>query len=424
MREVAEGPTGALLAGEQVSTRGERRLVALKVFASAVDHDSLRGALEAHRRLRHLSHRHLVAAHGLARVDGQVALVSPWVEGIDLLDWVEILRETGVHMPGRVICEILRSVAVALDAALCRVPWGDSHPLGLVHRDLKPTNILISRDGEVKVVDFACGYTSLAAHDARTGALRNGLTKYRAPERREGLRGQAPGDVYALGILGIELFRHRWLRRLRSSNPAHDRHLAEVVAAMGDPDMRSQADTRALRTLLLRMVAFDPEHRPSAVEVAQTLRTLADRAPGASLESFAHDHALPYVEPPAPRVASPPPAELIDDAALEDDDPTVSPLPQPRSSPPADLAHRAVHDEEMEGRSQIIETYTDQAIEAVRARRGPTWRARVARAPQLQSTPPAPRRVPLLAIAVATIALTTGGLILLVAGALLGLALA
>jgi len=288
--------------------------------------DDLVRALGVQRRLAALQQRHMVCAHGLAVVDGRPALVRDWVEGIDLLDWVEVLRETGIELPARVVCEIVRSVAVALDAALNRTPWGDVEPAHVVHRDVKPTNILIGRDGDVRVLDFACGYSTIGNDDTRTGALRAGLFKYLAPERREGQTPRPASDVYSLGILAIELFRGRWLRRLRGANPAHDRHLAEVVASMADPDLRSQADDRALRNLLLRMVAFDALDRPSAVEVAQTLRSLGDRAPGPSLETFAHDHALPYLEPPTPRLDDAPPA-MWGLLALEqhNDPPTLPP---------------------------------------------------------------------------------------------------
>jgi len=403
VRQVAQGPTGNLLAAERIANRGVRRLVALKVLHDDVDPDGVRQALGDHRRLAMLEHRHLVCLEGLAEVDGQLALVGPWIEGVDLLDWVEILRETGVHMPGRVICEILRSVAVSLDAALSTVPWGEPSPVGVIHRDLKPTNIMVARDGDIRVVDFSAGYTSLAGHDAHTGALRAGLTKYLAPERRDGGSATPGSDVYALGVLGIELFRRRWLRRLRSSNPAHDRHLAEVVSAMTDPDMRSQADDRTLRSLLLRMVAFDPHHRPPAVEVAQTLRTLADRAPGASLETFAHDHALPYVEPPSPRVKAPPTAQLVDLDALEDPrrlsgDTTEEPMGPEADTLPPDLAQRVVFDDDLEDRSGAIAQLQEQAVdrmlaerEASRARRAETLpEVPAARSERLPDLPPEP----------------------------------
>ncbi|MCO4743678.1 MAG: protein kinase [Proteobacteria bacterium] len=298
LREIATGPSSAVFVASCERERGAS-LAAVKLVRprDRRDLERLVQVRDRGRVLAALGHRHIAAATELARVGDYPALVAPWVDGVDLLDWVEILRETGTVLPGRVICDIVRSTAVALDAAQNRAPWPSHKPLGIAHRDLKPSNIMIGRDGELVVVDFGTGFTSLAGRSARAGALKRGLVKYLSPERREGKRAGASSDVYALGIIAVELFRGRWLRRLRAKNPAHDRHLAEVVATIGRMDMRTTADDATLRSLLLRMVAFDRDARPTAAEIAQTFRVLGDRAMGPSLEHFAHDQLLPWLEP-------------------------------------------------------------------------------------------------------------------------------
>ncbi len=298
LREVATGPLSAMFVGLH-ERELSRRLVAVKVLRhrSQRDVEKLMHLRDSARRVSSIGHRHIVAPFDIASIGGFPAILSPYVEGIDLLDWVEVLRETGTLLPGRVVCEILRGAASALDAAHNRAPAGSSEPIAAVHRDLKPTNVMVDRDGELKIIDFGAGFTSLAGRDAHRGALQKGLIKYMSPERREGHRASPAADIYSLGILGIELFRGRWLRRLRSQNPAHDRHLAEVVATMGELGMRTRADDGQLRGMLLRMVAFDVDARPEAAEVAHTFRTLADRSPGPTLESFAVAHALPWLEP-------------------------------------------------------------------------------------------------------------------------------
>jgi serine/threonine protein kinase len=334
LREISEGPISALFAGER--RRGpESRLVAVKVLRHrrARDAEQLHQLHKVARRLDRIGHRNVVAATDLAVIDGRPALLSPWVEGVDLLDWVEVLRETDIALPTRVVCEILRSVASALDAALNRTAWGDDEPLGLLHRDVKPSNIMISRDGHVLVLDFGTGLSSLAGRDGRVTARKAGLGRYLSPGRRPGKRGGSASDVYALGLIGVELFSGRWLQRVRDANPAHDRHLAEVVASLPDLGTRAPADDRTLRSLLLRMVAFDPEARPSAAEVIQTLRTLADRAPGPSLESFAHANALPYAALPERQSGLPDGVviepEMLASLVLVPDEPEHPPEPEP-----------------------------------------------------------------------------------------------
>lgn len=298
LREIATGPRSAVFVAS-IEQRHGPSLVAVKLVRPRDRRDLARlvDIRDRGRALAALGHRHIGSATEIVRVGDYPALLSPWIDGVDLLDWVEILRETGTVLPGRVICDVVRATAVALDAAQNRSAWPSHKPLGFSHRDLKPSNILIGRDGEIVVVDFGTGFTSLAGRSARAGALKRGLVKYLSPERRDGKRAAAPSDVYALGIIAVELFRGRWLRRLRAKNPAHDRHLAEVVATIGRMDMRTTTDDATLRSLLLRMVAFDPDARPSAAEVAQTFRALGDRAKGISLEHFAHDQLVPWLEP-------------------------------------------------------------------------------------------------------------------------------
>ncbi|HHO54267.1 MAG TPA: hypothetical protein ENK18_26210 [Deltaproteobacteria bacterium] len=353
LREISDGPVAALYAAE--SRQGsQRELIAVKVLhrhptgpGRAQGPDPTR-SLEIGRRLASLHHGHIVCATEVAWIGDAPALLAPWVEGIDLLDWLGVLRGHHLSLPGRVICEPLRSVAVALDAALNRTPWGEVEPLGIFHHDLKPSNIMISREGQIKVLDFGAGLTSLWGLGGLELAHQLGLDRYLCPEGRQQELGAAV-DVYALGILGVELCRGRWLRRPTPRNPDHDRALAEIVAHLPDPGLRSEADERTLRALLLRMVAFDPEARPAAVEIAQTLRTLADRAPGASLETFAHQHALPYLEPPLPHPGLPglqrpsPIRALPDTQQPPQADPTTGPerLGTLTAAPPAEHPTRA-----------------------------------------------------------------------------------
>ena len=112
--------------------------------------------------LQALNHRHIVAVEDVIHINGHFGLVSEYVDGLDLQDWLDILTETGVSVPKRVICEIVRGIAVGLDTAQNRVPQQQHHPLRLSHNDLKPTNIVVDRDGELKIVDFQTGFTSIS----------------------------------------------------------------------------------------------------------------------------------------------------------------------------------------------------------------------------------------------------------------------
>ena len=319
----------AVLAAQQAA-RDDISLVALKVMRQRWhrDREVLERATADSSRLASLKHRHIVAAQRVVWVEDRLALLEPHVHGLDLMDWFDLLGELKIKVPVRVVCEVVKGVASALDTALNRVPWGATEALGIVHRDLKPSNVMVDRDGEVKVLDFATGMTSLGGRDARAAALRHGLAKYLSPGRRDGRRAQPSSDIYALGIMALELLGGAWMRRLRSSNPAHDRHLAEVVANL-DLDLPTSKDEMALRNIVLRMVAFDPDARPPATEVVHTFRRLADRASGNGLETFAQQHLVPFLEPvpddPDHGIA------LLTVRAADRRDPVENTAPGPRS---------------------------------------------------------------------------------------------
>lgn len=290
LREVATGPVAAAFVAERW-TRDGSSLAVVKVLRDRTPADRLFPLQERSVLLGALRHRHIVTVDHVVDIDGHFGLLSPYVDGIDLLDWSGVLRENNVSMPPRVVCEIVRAIAVALDAAQNRTPWGEEAPLNLRHGDLKPGNVMIDRDGELKVLDFGTGASALAMDEIPP--VRSART-YVAPERVDDGPATNEADIYALGIITVELLCDRWLHSIPSEPEAHDAHLAELVR--GVPlEMRSDADTQTLRSVVCRMVAHDPAQRPRAAVVAQTLRRLADRAPGPSLESFAHEHANPFL---------------------------------------------------------------------------------------------------------------------------------
>ncbi len=289
LRELATGPVAAAFVAERWTHHGSN-LAVVKVLRDATPPERIFPLCERSGALGALRHRHIVTADQLVSIDGHYGVMSPYVDGIDLLEWMDVLREEGVRFPPRVVCEMLRAVAVALDTALHRTPWGEDGPLALPHGDLKPGNIMVDRDGELKVLDFGMGASQLAMEPLPP--IRS-ATAYVAPEHPSS-GPTAEADIYALGIIGIELLADRWLQSFGSTQDDHDLKLGQIARRL-EFTMRSEADEQTLRSLLLRMTSFDPSRRPRAAVVAQTLRRLADRAPGPSLESFAHERALPHL---------------------------------------------------------------------------------------------------------------------------------
>lgn len=289
----------------EIQTDGNAELVALK-FPNLVNSEQLDAIFRARdcgRLLNQLRHQHIVSPHDVGSVTGNLCLITDFIDGIDLLEWLEVLTEAHVRMPTAVVIEILRATSSALEAALTRPIIGKEEPLGFTHRDMKPANIIVDRYGDIKVIDFRSGLTSLQGRQAKSRLLQTGSVRYQSPGRRAGKRSTASDDIYGLGIIGIELFRGRWLRRLRSDNPAHDRYFSQLVATLDNVQFSSGEADNIFRTLLLRMVAYDPDARPTAAQVCRICRRLAPNAEGPVLSEFVEERAVPILAPLPPRSA-------------------------------------------------------------------------------------------------------------------------
>ncbi|MGI8681439.1 MAG: Stk1 family PASTA domain-containing Ser/Thr kinase [Mycobacteriales bacterium] len=170
------------------------RRVAVKVMHPALaddEHFVARFTREAKAAAR-LSHPHVVPVFDQGGDAGSVFLVMEYVAGRTLRD---LLRERGRLSPDLAL-DFLEPVLAALDAA---------HAAGLVHRDVKPENVLLADDGRVKVADFGLARAVEAANITATTGLLMGTVGYLAPEQVERGSADARSDVYAAGILLYEL---------------------------------------------------------------------------------------------------------------------------------------------------------------------------------------------------------------------------
>jgi serine/threonine protein kinase len=174
---------------------------------------------------------------------------------------------------------------------------GYVHERGLVHRDVKPANVLISEDGRVHLADFGIARLVDSAHQTRTGDVL-GTPAYFAPEQVAGEPVGPPADIYALGIILIECL----AGRRPFEGTAMEVAMARLARAPEIPAGLSQDWT----VLLTAMTVRSPEDRPSAEQVAEALRLIAD---GQSIERT--------VSMPAQAAEPGPPATTVMPAVTE-----------------------------------------------------------------------------------------------------------
>jgi beta-lactam-binding protein with PASTA domain len=169
------------------------RAVALKVMHAnlADDEDFVGRFVGEAKHAAALSHPNVVAMYDQGTDKGHVFLVMEYVPGHTLRD---LLTEQGRLGPRRAL-RVMRPVLAALGAA---------HRAGLVHRDVKPENVLLTADGQVKVADFGLARAETASRQTKTGML-IGTVGYLAPEQVLSGDADARTDVYAAGIMLFEL---------------------------------------------------------------------------------------------------------------------------------------------------------------------------------------------------------------------------
>lgn len=190
---IGAGATGSVYLAEDIAT-GDR--VALKVVASDPDRDERfkRRFLQESRLVSGLDHPNIVRTLRSGEEDHRLYLAMVYVEGSDLR---EVLRREGRLGPARAL-DLLGQVAGALDAA---------HAAGVVHRDVKPGNILVTTDGEAEQA-YVCDF-GLARHVSSVSSLTGdrgfvGTIDYVPPEQIEGGPIDGRADVYSLGCVLYE----------------------------------------------------------------------------------------------------------------------------------------------------------------------------------------------------------------------------
>ncbi|MFD0686918.1 Stk1 family PASTA domain-containing Ser/Thr kinase [Actinomadura fibrosa] len=223
------------------------RIVAIKVMhaALAADEDFVARFIGEAKAAAALSHPNVVAVYD-QRTDGEHAfLVMEYVKGHTLRDALNSLGRLGP----RAALEIMQPVLAALGAA---------HRAGLVHRDVKPENVLITEDGQVKVADFGLARAESASKMTKTGLI-IGTVGYLAPEQVLSGHADVRSDVYAAGVLLFELITGHLPHRADTPLAVAYKHVNEQVPP---PSSVVPGLTPPIDALVTDATSHDPARRP------------------------------------------------------------------------------------------------------------------------------------------------------------------
>ena len=255
------GMAEIFLARAATELGGSRAVVVKEMLPEYSTDPSFMRALIAEAKLAaQLTHTNIVRVLDLGRESGRLYIAMEYVEGFDLNVLLGKLSRQRIPLPAEFALFIVREVLSALDYAH-RAADVHGSPLGVVHRDVSPSNVLISLEGEVRLCDFGIAHAfapdPLDAAAVSGEGMLAGKNAYMAPEHARGADVDARSDVFAAGILLWELCAGH---RLHRGGDPDSLDLAKLAAIPPLPP-RGLPNPERLDSIVARALAFDPAVR-------------------------------------------------------------------------------------------------------------------------------------------------------------------
>lgn len=266
-----------------------------------------------------LSHPKIAQTLELGRFDGQLYIAMEFVDGLDALAVLRECAHRRTRIPAPLSVYIAQEVLDALDFAHSQTD-AQGQPLNLVHRDISPSNVLLSRRGDVKLVDFGIAQATEQDHDTRSGTLK-GKYGYMSPEQVVGEQIDHRSDLFSTAIVLAEMLMGRRLftaaneldvllmvrdvrlDRLDKYGGILDDKILQILRRGLAKDVDERYQTAAEFRDVLGEWLFDNRHRVTARDIAGLVNQLYD-------EAWERKRAQPVAPPEAPPAAPPRAAEV------------------------------------------------------------------------------------------------------------------
>jgi serine/threonine-protein kinase len=213
-----------------------------------------------------LQHPNIVQVYDYGQTDGNYFIVMELVEGTDLRRY---LRSRGV-------LDVDRAIIIAHDVAL---GLGAAHRRSIVHRDVKPQNVLVGKSGSIKLTDFgiASVYKDINAERLTTTGMTLGTVQYYAPEQAQGEIVNPAADVYALGIVMYEMLTGRTPFDGDTPVAVAMQHIQDIPVP---PSELNPGIPQAVEDIILRCLEKIPEMRfRDGSQLARALESLGEADP-------------------------------------------------------------------------------------------------------------------------------------------------
>ena len=285
--------TGGMAVVYKAKCHRLNRLVAVKILKSdlAQDEDFRRRFNAESQAVAQLSHPNIVSVYDVSRGGDIEYIVMELIDGITLKQYMEKRGQLNWRESLHFITQIMRGLSHA-------------HSRGIVHRDIKPQNVMVLRDGSVKVADFGIACLENAAQTLTQEAL--GSVHYISPEQARGDRIDARSDIYSAGVVLYEMLTGRLPFEGDSAVSVAIQHLSSVPLAPREvnPDIPEQ-----LELICMKAMAPDLDKRyPSADAMIADLEAFR-KNPGVNLDFELSDLRTEEPDEPTQKLRTPVPPQ-------------------------------------------------------------------------------------------------------------------
>jgi serine/threonine protein kinase len=257
---------------------GFEKLVALKRILPqhASNPDFVAMFFDEARLAASLQHANIAQVYDIGQTEDALFFTMEFVHGKDVRTVLQTACERGRKVPMELALRIATGVAAGLHAAHEKTDLAGA-PLGIVHRDVSPSNVLVSYDGCVKVIDFGVAKATQRATETVAGTLK-GKVAYMSPEQCLGKPLDRRSDVFSFGIVLYELTTRT---RLFASDNDFKTMTRIVEGRVPSPAKRVPGYPEELAEVVMKALAVDPEQRYATTQEVQL-----------DLERFARRHGL------------------------------------------------------------------------------------------------------------------------------------
>jgi tRNA A-37 threonylcarbamoyl transferase component Bud32 len=299
VRLIAAGGMAEVYLARQAGAAGFQKLVCLKRILPhlARDKQFVEMFLNEARLAARLDHPNIVSIFDLGGANGNYFIAMEFIDGPSLRAVAKRAHERGERLPIAEIVKIVSMAASGLHYAH-ELAGDNGKPLGLVHRDISPDNILVHRNGAAKVVDFGIAKAANSGGLTRTGTLK-GKVAYMPPEQLRGDPLDRRADVFALGVVLYEMVagQRPW------EGDSEVSLIGRIISEEPRPLSSGRPDAPAgLAAVIDRALAKDREARYASCHDLQAdlealLVTLGQNITAARISDFAKAYAEPVVAP-------------------------------------------------------------------------------------------------------------------------------